>query len=69
MAQDFRALFGLGPDDTHIRPGDVAGVALAAVQALSEVVAEKDARLLAHQARIDALAEQLARLEARLAAR
>ncbi len=75
MAQDFRELFGLGPDERHIRPGDVAGVALAAVKALREVVAEKEARLAAQQAQIEALtagqaelAAQLARLQEQLAA-
>jgi hypothetical protein len=34
MAQDFAAAFGLGNDDTHIAPSDVAGVSLVAVQAL-----------------------------------
>jgi len=34
MAQDFRAAFGLGPDDRHIATVDADGVALAAIQAL-----------------------------------
>lgn len=34
MAQDFHAAFGLGADDRHIAPGDLAGLGLAAVQAL-----------------------------------
>jgi hypothetical protein len=67
MAQDFRQLFGLGPDEQHIRPGDVAGVALAAVKALREVVAEKEARLAEQQARIDALTASQAELAAQLA--
>ncbi len=66
MAQDFQASFGLGPDDRHIRPGDVAGVALAAVQTLSQLVAEKDSRLVAQEARLEELAARLAVLEATL---
>lgn len=42
MAQDFSAAFGLGIDDKHVSPMDMAGVSLAAVQALNEVVQEKD---------------------------
>jgi hypothetical protein len=34
MAQDFQAAFGLGTDDTHLAPSDVAGLSLAGVQAL-----------------------------------
>ena len=34
MAQDFHAAFGLGEDDKHIAPGDMAGLGLAAIQAL-----------------------------------
>ncbi len=35
MAQDFHAAFGLGADDKHIAPGDMAGLGLAAIQALA----------------------------------
>lgn len=34
MAQDFAAAFGLGTDDKHIAPADLAGAGLAAIQAL-----------------------------------
>jgi len=60
MAQDFAALFGLGPDDRHIAPLDAAGVSLAAVQALNRKVTEK-------QAAIEDLARRNADLEKRLA--
>ncbi len=59
MAQDFAAAFGLGEDNLHIAPADMAGVSLAAVQALSKQVSEKDAE-------IDALRERLANLEAKI---
>lgn len=49
MAQDFYSTFELGNDNTKIAPGDMAGVSLAAVQALqAEIVAlrdEKDAEI------------------------
>jgi hypothetical protein len=57
MAQDFYAAFGLGVDDKHIAPTDLAGLGLAAIQALKAEVADKDAR-------IRALEERLAKLEA-----
>lgn len=34
MAEDWHAAFGLGPDERHVSPTDMAGVALAAVKAL-----------------------------------
>lgn len=60
MAQDFSAAFGLGHDDTHLAPSDVAGVSLAAAQALKR---ELEARLAEKDAQIAALAERLAALE------
>jgi hypothetical protein len=63
MAQDFSAAFGLGPDDKHIKALDVAGVSLAAVQALHKQVTEKDAAISELQQRNDELAERLAQLE------
>jgi hypothetical protein len=53
MAQDFYAAFGLGVDDRHIHPADGNGVALAAIQALHELV----------RAQTDEIAELRARLE------
>ena len=35
MAQDFHAAFGLGPDNEHISTSDIAGVSIAAIQALN----------------------------------
>lgn len=40
MAQDFAAAFQLGADDKHIAPVDLAGVSLAAIQALYAEVQE-----------------------------
>jgi hypothetical protein len=45
MAQDFTAAFGLGADDRHIFPLDAAGVALAAIQGLHDLVRAQSARL------------------------
>jgi Chaperone of endosialidase len=45
MAQDFHAAFGLGDTDRAYDPIDAHGVAFAAIQALSERVAEQNARL------------------------
>lgn len=65
MAQDFAAAFGLGHDDRHVAPSDVAGVGLAAAQALQR---ELEARLAEKDAQIAALAERLAALERALQA-
>jgi hypothetical protein len=45
MAQDFAAAFGVGEDDRHIHPVDASGVALAAIQALAERLAQAEARI------------------------
>jgi hypothetical protein len=59
MAQDFRAVFGLGDDERTISTVDEGGVALAAAKAL-------EARTTAQAARIDALERENAELHARL---
>ncbi len=55
MAQDFRAAFGLGEDDRHINSVDTDGVALAAIQALYEMVREKDREIQTLKERLDAI--------------
>jgi hypothetical protein len=55
MAQDFAAAFGLGSDDRSIGTLDSSGVALAAIQALYEIVQEKDSRIEALEKRLTAL--------------
>ncbi len=60
MAQDFAAAFGLGADETHVAPSDVAGLGLAAVQALKR---ENDEL----RASLEQLAARLAALEGRSA--
>src|SRR5579884_461926 len=58
MAQDFAAAFGVGADDRHIHVVDGQGVALSAIQGLSQLLAEQ-------QATSDRLATRVAELEAR----
>jgi len=45
MAEDFYAAYGLGEDNKHIAISDKAGVALAAIKGLNEVVKEKEAEI------------------------
>lgn len=45
MAQDFAAAFGLGADDRHVAPGDLAAVGLAAAQGLQAEVTELRAQI------------------------
>jgi hypothetical protein len=44
MAQDFKALFGVGQDDRHIHPVDAQGVAFAAIQAVYCLLKEEAAQ-------------------------
>ena len=62
MAQDFHAAFGLGEDELHIAPSDMAGVALAAIKALQQTVQEKDAEIADLQERMAALEEKVGKL-------
>jgi hypothetical protein len=64
VAQDFYAAFGLGGDDKHIATVDEGGVALAAIQGLSRLLRDKDARINAQQQEIAALTDRLGRIEA-----
>jgi endosialidase-like protein len=67
MAQDFNAAFGLGEDPLYINSADLAGVTLAAVQALELRTAELAGKtreveeLKARVARLEALVEQIAK--------
>ena len=54
-AQDFYAAYGVGVDDKHIASLDTAGVALAAIQGLYDVVKEKEARIADLESRLLAL--------------
>jgi hypothetical protein len=55
MAQDFAALFGVGADDRHIHPLDGQGVAMAAIQGLTDLVAELREENVRLAARIETL--------------
>jgi hypothetical protein len=59
MAQDFAAAFRVGNDDRSIGTVDAEGVALAAIQALYEMVKEKEGE-------IEALKVRLSKLETRV---
>jgi hypothetical protein len=67
MAQDFAAAFGLGADDRHISVSDLAGVSLAAVQALHRELTATASELDELRARLAERDEQLVTLQARLA--
>jgi hypothetical protein len=80
VAEDFAAAFPLGQDDQSIATSDEQGVALAAIQALSQIVREQDAAVTrseeekdaiigAQAARIVSLEEQVAALGAEQATR
>jgi hypothetical protein len=65
-AQDFKAAFGLGPDDTHIASLDVASVAVVGVKALHKMLAVRDSTITQQQTEIAELKQRLAALEAAL---
>lgn len=65
MAQAFRSAFGLGGDERHIAMVDADGIALAAIQALRQRVADQQAEiaelrahLAAQEGRLEALARE-----------
>ena len=68
MAQDFHGLFGLGNSPKVIAPADMAGVAMAAIQALIGEAEERDAELQAIRAENRSLSDRLAALEAKVTA-
>lgn len=55
MAEDFSDVFGLGADNRHIAPRDIAGVALAAIQGLHAKLEAKDGEIAALKQRLEAL--------------
>ena len=62
MAQDFFAAYGLGVDD-RLSAMDVQGVALASVQALHEIVQEKEAQIVELEVRLTELEGRVAAKE------
>ena len=63
MAEDFYSAFAVGVDDKHLSSTDSAGVALAAIQGLNQLVQEKDHQLAELKNQNDQLASRLANLE------
>ncbi len=68
VAEDWWAHFRLGPDDKHVSPTDVGGVALAAIKGLNQVVSEKDAAIVQLRQTVDGLQQQNSELADRMAA-
>ena len=66
VAQDFHQLFGVG-DDTTISTIDPSGVALLAIQALTEKDKQKDQAIARQQDQIDELKETFAQMQTSLA--
>ena len=64
MAQDFHAAFGLGKDERHISARDIAGVSLAAIQALESRNRTLESRISA----LESVQQENAELKSRLAA-
>jgi hypothetical protein len=69
MAQDFFKAFQLGENATSIATTNLDGVALAAIQGLSQQLAQKDAQLTTQGAELADLKARLAALEAKLSDR
>jgi hypothetical protein len=66
-AQDFKAAFNLGADDTHIASLDVASVAVVGVKELHKMIEVREAEIAERDARIAELESRLAALEVWLA--
>jgi Chaperone of endosialidase len=64
MAQDFYSAFGLGISDKLLAPANVAGVALAAIQGLSQELDARDAEIAALRAELVGLQSLKVRLDA-----
>jgi len=63
MAEDFYAVFGLGPDDKHVAATDMAGLALAAAKALKAENEQIKAESASKDEQIRTLSARLDRLE------
>ena len=59
VAEDFYAAFGFGTSERQLAPSDVAGVALAATQALQREIVERDRTIASLEARLDRLERAL----------
>ena len=63
MAEDFGDLFKLGKDNKHIAPGDMGGIAFAAIQSLNEKIEKRDQKIETLEKENAELSERLERLE------
>ena len=63
MAQDFRSLFGVGSDEKHIATVDEEGVALAAIQGLSQRIEDQAKQISDQSAQIKSLQQTLVELQ------
>lgn len=63
MAQDFRALFGLGKDEKTISTLDLSGIALASIQELNHQVAQKEEKITTLEVQVDNLSSKLHTME------
>jgi len=68
MAEDFYALFGLGPDDKHLSARDLAGVTTAATQELARKIESQGNQLRQLREQNQVLVKRLANLERRVSA-
>ena len=60
VAEDWWSYFELGPDNKHVSPTDIAGVALGAIKGLNQVVSEKDKEIADLKARLEKIEAMLA---------
>jgi hypothetical protein len=60
MAQDFKAAFCPGTDDTSITTLEADGVALAAIQGLNQKLEQKETEIAALKARLERLEQLMA---------
>lgn len=64
MAQDFAAAFGVGDDDRTISGVDAAGVAIAAIQGLHQLLSEREREVRALRMQVESLNSRLEAIEA-----
>jgi hypothetical protein len=73
VSEDFHAAFGLGQDDQHISPNDLAGVNSVAIQALyrksiedganlKELLEERDRKIESLESELERLKRQIAEI-------
>ena len=61
-AEAFHAAFGLGNSDAHIGTQDISGVNMAAIQALTRQLRDKDQQIAELRREVDGLAHRLEQL-------